>query len=379
MSVRPSLDPRFVIENPDEVLTPALAVYPELIRENLAATLKLAGDPARVRPHVKTHKTIELTKIELAAGVVKHKCATFAEAEVLADAGAKDIVFAYPLVGPNIARFVRLKERYPSVRIRPLVDHPDPARRLGEAMKNAGQVAEPLIDLDVGMGRTGIPIGADAVALYRLLDQTPGLGAGGIHLYEGHNHQRIAAERDAATDAVWEKVRGFIASLKAEGLTVPRIVAGNSGTFPRWAKLAEQDPRIEGSPGTFFLNDWNYYSWFPDIPMLPAAVLLSRVISKPVAGRLTLDLGYKAVSPDSPPAERVALLNIPDATFVRQNEEHLVVDTPAADRFAPGDLVYAWPAHVCPSVALHRELLVIENHRPTGAWPVAARDRFLHC
>ncbi|MFO0945532.1 MAG: hypothetical protein U1D30_06260 [Planctomycetota bacterium] len=149
--------------------------------------------------------------------------------------------------------------------------------------------------------------------------------------------------------------------------------------FPNGARIAAEDPRVECSPGTFFLNDWNYYHHFEDIPLRPAAVLLSRVISKPRPGRLTLDLGYKAVSPDSPPAGRVKLLTIPDATFVLQNEEHLVIDTPSADQFAPGDVVYAWPAHICPTCALHRELLTAANGRVTGAWQVLARDRKIHC
>jgi D-serine deaminase-like pyridoxal phosphate-dependent protein len=103
------------------------------------------------------------------------------------------------------------------------------------------------------------------------------------------------------------------------------------------------------------------------------------VISKPRPGRLTLDLGHKAVAADPPMERRVRFLELPEARIVLQNEEHLVIETPSADRYQPGDLFYAWPAHICPSCALHRELIVIENHRVTGKWKTLARDRELSC
>lgn len=368
---------RYRIEGADALFTPALVVFPELIRANLAATIERVGDPARLRPHSKTHKTIELTRLCLDAGITKHKCATFAEAETLAAAGAKDIVFAYSLVGPNIARFVNLARRYPDVSFKPLVDHPGPTEALNRALKGAGLTAEVLLDLDVGMGRTGITPGADALALYRQIAESKGLVPAGLHLYDGQSHQCEPAERGRAVDLVWESAASFVRALESEGLPVPRLVCGNSPTFPRWADLASRDARIECSPGTFFLNDWNYFRDFTDLPFPPAAVLLTRVVSVPRPGRITLDLGYKAVSPDSPVAKRVRLLELPDAQLILQNEEHLVIESPAASRFEPGDLLLAWPGHICPTVALHKELIVVENGRVTGTWAVVARDRVL--
>ncbi|MFO0945531.1 MAG: alanine racemase [Planctomycetota bacterium] len=166
MTVEARLDSRCRLENADEVFTPALVVFPDLIRENLKAAIRMAGDARRMRPHVKTHKTIELTKMMFEEGITKVKCATFAEAEVVADAGAKDVVFAYSLVGPNIQRFVQLQARYPNCSFKPLVDHPEPLAALARAVTAAGQTAEVLLDLDVGMGRTGVPIGPEARSLY---------------------------------------------------------------------------------------------------------------------------------------------------------------------------------------------------------------------
>ena len=90
---------------------------------------------------------------------------------------------------------------------------------------------------------------------------------------------------------------------------------------------------------------------------------------------MTFDLGHKAVAADPSAEKRVHFLSLSDWKFVRQSEEHLVVDSPEADRFAVGDLHYALPYHICPSIALHRSLLVVEEGKITGNWAVAARDR----
>lgn len=374
-----ALDPRYRLEDAAQIFTPAVVVYPELIRSNLDKVVRTVPSPAQLRPHVKTHKTIELTQLELAAGITKHKCATIAEAELLARAGVTDIVIAYPLVGPNIQRLLRLQEHYPDCSFKPLVDHPAPLAALGQALIAVGRTAEVLLDLNVGMGRTGILPGAEARSLYQQIQATAGVTAGGLHVYDGHNHQESLRERSAAVETLWAPVAKLIADLEASGASIPRIVCGGTPTFPIWAELARRDARIECSPGTFFVNDWNYHRWFEDLPMQPAAVLLTRVISKPGPNRLTLDLGSKAVASDSAVERRAFLLNVPGAVLIKQSEEHLVVETPSAADFAPGDLVYAWPAHICPTCALHRELLVAENHRITGAWKVLARDRMLDC
>ena len=98
--------------NPDSVPSPALLFYPKMIEQNIAAAVQHVGNPARLRPHVKTHKCPQIVAMQLVAGVTKHKCATIAEAEMLAIAGAPDVLLAYPMVGPNITRFFALQTKY---------------------------------------------------------------------------------------------------------------------------------------------------------------------------------------------------------------------------------------------------------------------------
>ncbi|MGL5094354.1 MAG: D-TA family PLP-dependent enzyme, partial [Planctomycetia bacterium] len=235
-----------------------------------------------------------------------------------------------------------------------------------------------LIDLDVGMSRTGIGVGPEAADLYVSLSKTPGLKPGGFHVYDGGNNNPDATVRAEAVSRTWRNMKELAATVEARGAEVPRFVCGGSPSFPQWAAVAPEDSRVECSPGTFFLNDWGYYGKFEDAPLPPAAVLLTRVISKPLPNRITLDLGYKAVASEQPVGNRVVLLNVPNAKVAWQNEEHLIVDTDAADQFQPGDLVYGVPIHICPTCNLHQELLAVVDHRVVGRWRVEARDRRLN-
>jgi D-serine deaminase-like pyridoxal phosphate-dependent protein len=147
------------------------------------------------------------------------------------------------------------------------------------------------------------------------------------------------------------------------------------GGTPAFAIHAALDaPGLECSPGTVLLHDYNYQTNYPDLPFTPAALLLTRVVSRPRPGRLCLDLGHKAVAAD-PVGLRAFLPEIPGARVVGQSEEHLVIDTEEADRFPLGTALLAVPAHVCPTAALHRRMLVIADGKLVDEWDVTARDR----
>jgi D-serine deaminase-like pyridoxal phosphate-dependent protein len=365
----------YAVADTSAVFSPALLFYKDLIRRNIDRCLEIAGGPGRLRPHAKTHKTREITALELAAGITRHKCATVAEAEMLAGCGAPDVLLAYPLVGPNPDRLARLVRAYPRCRFSTLVDHPRGAEALSAALARAGQEVDVLLDIDVGQHRTGIPPGEGAVTLYEQVGRLPGLRPAGLHVYDGHNHQERYAEREAAARGQLEAVLALRSVLERKGLPVPRLVVGGTPTFPVFAQM--DLPGLECSPGTCILHDHGYGTHFPDLDFVSAALLLTRVVSRPAPTRLTLDLGYKAVASDPPALKRCVLLNVPDCTIILQNEEHLVIETPAADRFAPGAEVYAMPTHICPTCALHRQAYVIEGGQVTGTWDIVGRDRVL--
>ena len=362
----------FEVENVAEVPSPALLIYPDRVEENLRRMIRIAGGVERLRPHMKTHKMPELIRLQLKLGITKFKCATVAEAEMTADAGASDVLLAYPLVGPNIDRFLELAARFPSVRFSCVADNAASVGDLSDAAARASARLEVLLDLDVGQHRTGLAPDSHAVDLYRLIASLPVLTPGGLHAYDGHIHHTDVAERATACEAAFAPVDVLRRKLEREGLPVPRVVAGGTPTFPMHARRGD----VECTPGTCVLWDAGYGTKLPDLDFLPAAALLTRVVSRPAGNRVCLDLGHKAVASEMPPP-RVVFLNLPDAAPVTHSEEHLVVEMPPTSRITVGECVYGIPWHICPTVALHADAVVVRDGRAVERWKVAARNRRL--
>ena len=370
------MNPDYRINNLDDVYTPALVFYRSIIASNIAEIVRIAGSPQRLCPHVKTHKTKQIAQMQLAAGITTHKCATVAEAEMLAQIDVPDILIAYPIVGPNVRRVRDLTLRYPRSHFGVLCDHPDSARALNAAFEQPPIKLKVLMDLDVGQHRTGIAAGPAAADLYALLSSLPNLRVDGFHVYDGHNHQEDLAVREAAVRDLLAPVLALRKQVEERGLVVPRVICGGTPTFTIWAKM--DFPGLQCSPGTFVLYDHGYGSKYKDLAGLrPAAVVVSRLVSKPMPGRLTFDLGHKAIAADPPAGKRCVLLNLPEFTPVLQNEEHFTIDTPEADSWNIGDVAYAVPSHICPTVALHRRAVIVENNEVVDSWEIASRDRLL--
>jgi D-serine deaminase-like pyridoxal phosphate-dependent protein len=363
----------FEIANVHEIPSPGLLVYPDRVRENIRRMIAMVeGDTSRLRPHMKTHKMPEIIALHLEQGIAKFKCATIAEAEMTAAAGAKEVLLAYPPVGPNIGRLLKLIARFPETKFAAVADGEDSARALSQGAAAAGCLVETFIDLDCGMHRTGIRPDDDAVKLYQLLASLPGLTPAGIHAYDGHIQEPEPAARTREVEAAFAPVEAFRDRLVASGLPVPHLIASGTPTFAIHAKRGAS----ECSLGTCVLSDWSYSTKFPDLEFLHAALALTRVVSKPSGGHLTCDLGHKAVASETP-HPRVHFLNLPDARAVIHSEEHLVLETPRADEFQVGDVLYGVPWHICPTVALHACAHVVRDGRVVGTWRVTGRDRVL--
>ena len=368
----------YEIDNANELLTPCLLVYPELIQQNLEAAIQIAGNAQRLRPHVKTHKTAEIVQMELELGITKHKCATLAEAQMLAECGVPDVFIAYQQVGPATNCFANLVARYSQTLFSVVVEDEESAKHLETCLAEKGLVVDVLIDIDTGMHRTGTVPGNNAIELYRRICESPQFRPGGLHVYDGQNHQPLRTDRDAAVGALMEPVLRLVDRLQERGLNVPKLVCGGTPTFPVYAQvdLPGGEPHIELSPGTCVLSDYNYGKDYQDLSsIVNAAVLMTRVISKQHENHITVDLGNKAVAADPPAGSRCHFLGLPDAKEVKQNEEHLIVQTSKAKDLEVGDVLYVLPAHICPTVALHESLQVIRDGRRVESWRVTARHR----
>jgi D-serine deaminase-like pyridoxal phosphate-dependent protein len=361
----------YLVRNAATIATPALLVYVDRLDANIRQAIEIAGGTGRLRPHVKTHKTARIVERMLAAGIARFKCATVSEAEMLARCGAPDVMLAYPLVGENARRFGRLCSAYPATRFSTIADGAEGLRDVSSGLVAAASSAAVLVDVDVGMHRTGVAGGEAAVSLYRSLASLPGVRPGGLHCYDGHNHERDPGVRAAAASACYREAQALKLTLSREGLPVPVVVMGGTPTFPCYAAY----PDVELSPGTCFLHDWGYLRDHPDLPFEPAALVLSRVVSRPGRDRVTLDCGHKAIAPDQP-GERGLPLDLRDARTVLQSEEHWVLESPDAGSRGIGSEVYILPTHICPTFAQHAEVCVVDGAGVSGArWEVTARDR----
>lgn len=381
------LMPWWSLANADELPSPALLVYPDRAEENLRRLMTIAGGVGRLTPHMKTHKLPEIAALHRSLGLTRVKCATIAEAEMLAAAGISDVLLAYQPVGPAIDRLLALAQHFPATRFSALVDDEDTATRIGARWTAAGRELPLLVDLDVGMHRTGIaPEHADL--LYRALTRIRGIIPEGLHAYDGHLRDPDLDVRRAQADEAFAPIRALRDRLVGAGLPVRRLVIGGSPTLPCHADRDE--PGIELSPGTVVFWDAGYARGLPELPFVPAALVLTRVVSKPGGQRVCLDLGHKAVASEMPhprvllidpaangPLDRALDAPLLDATFIGHSEEHLVFESAGADRLRVGDVLYGVPWHVCPTVALHGEAVVVRDGRAAERWKVAARERRL--
>ncbi len=358
------------IQNIESIDSPALVVYKERVTENIRLLKSMVNDDTtHLRPHVKTNKITEVCQMMLDAGITKFKCATIAEAEMLALIKAPDVLLSYQPVGPKASRLARLVERYPSTSFSCVVDNIHAAEHLSNVFTEKNLLLDLYIDLNTGMNRTGI-LPSHATQLFEAVELLPSIKVVGFHAYDGHIRNTDVDQRKHSVDMAFSKVIVLAETIEAITNQPLKIVAGGSPTFPMHA--ARKD--VECSPGTFVFWDWGYKHGMPDEPFDYAALVITRVISIVDEHTITTDLGHKSVAAENP-FPRVHFLNAPDAIPVSQSEEHLVAKVPDASLFKIGDVLYGVPVHICPTVALYERAIVIEDGNAVDEWKVIARDR----
>ncbi len=362
----------FRVEQENTVTSPSVLLYPERIQENIRRMIAIAGSVERLRPHVKTHKLPQVIQMQVAAGITKFKCSTLSEAVMVAQNGGKDIIVAFPLYGPMVGQLLQIKGHFPHVTFSTIVDNLAQSQQLEAIAGKQEMTLDVFLDLDVGMERTGIKPGEDAHALYRYLNFSSILNVRGLHIYDGQLHIPDLEERTAASEICFDGVNQMIVNLRKAGMAPGEIAAGGSPTFPVHAQHSERTL----CPGTVLLWDWRYHSKFRDLDFQHAAVLFTRVVSKPGEGKLCLDLGHKAVGSEMEPP-RVHLLGIDDYRLEVHSEEHMVISLENAGQFKVGDVIYGIPIHICPTMALHDFAWIVEQGQVVDQWKIQARTRAL--
>lgn len=352
-----------------DIDTPALLVDLDMVKENIALAIKMAGGTDRFRPHVKTHKTLEIAKMQLDAGIYKFKCATIAEAEMLGMAGALDVLIAYPIQGPKIDRVIQLIQSYPKTQFSFLVDFDKTVDIINKKFKDSSLVAKVFIDINNGQNRTGIKL-ENAFSLIQHMKSLEAIKIIGIHCYDGHLRSSDYDARKNEVIQAFEPVQELhIRAEKSIG-TELQIVVGGSPSFPIHAVHHD----VQCSPGTWIFWDQRYGEDYPEQPFNKAAVVATRIISKIDAHTYCTDLGHKSIASESP-FPRVSFLSDEKIMQIGHSEEHLVIRTENPDVFSPGDLLLAFPFHICPTVALYNSFHAVKGNVITGLVKVTARMR----
>jgi D-serine deaminase-like pyridoxal phosphate-dependent protein len=361
----------YEIEDIDRLDSPALIVIPGRVKTNIQTAINMVRNVHCLRPHVKTNKSAEATRLMLDAGITKFKCATIAEAEMLGIVGAPDVVLAYQPVGPKLLRFISLIEKFPATKYACLTDNAPAAKEQAEVFA-ANDIEVPVyVDLNIGMNRTGIIPNEDAVELCRFCTITKGIKFAGLHAYDGHLRNPDIDIRTRECDEAFLLLDELKEKLAKIGTAVPNVIAGGSPTFPIHAKRKD----VECSPGTFIYWDKGYSVQCKEQNFLPAAVLVTRIISILSSTKVCTDLGHKSVAAENEIGKRISFLNAPDLIPLSQSEEHLVCEHENDRRYKMGQVLYGLPYHICPTVALYERMVVVENNKAAGEWKVIARDR----
>lgn len=360
----------FEISNVEEVDSPSLIVYKERVTRNIASTIKMVPSVELLRPHIKTSKSVEVVQLMMDQGIKKFKGATIAELEVLASCKVNEALLAYQPTLQTMAKLIELIRAYPNTKFSCLVDNAQSVEMIANYAKQENSEVNVFIDLDAGMGRTGI-IPEKAFELYKKIDETAGLQFSGFHCYDGHIRDKDFALRKQHCNKVFEKIESLRDEVEKSGFSFPLLVAGGSPTFAIHASRRN----VEVSPGTFVFWDKGYQETIPEQHLDFAALVLARVISMPEKTKICIDLGYKAIASENDLQRRVYFLNHPELRPFSHSEEHMVIEVGENHSYKIGDVFYALPYHICPTVAMFDTAKVVVNSVVAAEWKVNARGR----
>lgn len=356
------------IHNIDTIDTPALVIYPDRVQHNILQAIRKIKDISLLRPHVKTNKISEVCEMMIKAGITAFKCATIAEAEMLAMLAAKDVLLAYQPVGPKVERLGSLVKQYPHTKFSCLLDNAAAAEKLSAALESQYLSIQVFMDINAGMNRTGIAP-SKATSLLHEIMKYPALHFAGLHAYDGHIVNADGAVRRQQALQIVDMVQNIASEIEHKIHQPVIIIMGGSVTFSVYRNLP-----VECSPGTFVFWDWSYENLMPEENFLYAALVVTRVISIVDDKTITIDLGHKSVAAENP-LPRVYFLNAPGLQPIGQSEEHMVLRITDNTTYSIGDILYAVPVHICPTVALYGKAIVIQENKAITNWKVIARER----
>jgi len=364
---------RYAVSSIEDVLTPALVMYPEVIAANVERTLELLdGDPDRWRVHIKTAKLARTLRMLIDRGIRNFKCATTLELLVACQNGAADVLLAYPVMSANARRVQDIAQQFPNVRISVLAENEEQAQQWRACPVGI------FIDINPGMNRTGIEHTETnkILSLARAITHTA-LEFRGLHYYDGQYGNLAEPERTQAAHRGYDCLMKIVSELERSGINVPEVITSGTPTFP--CALAYQAFRRGNfvhrvSPGTIVYCDATSLHQLPGAyGYRPVVLVLTRVVSHPHPGIVTCDAGHKAVSADAG-VPTCVVLGHPELTPLSPNEEHLPIEVKeGAPTPQLGEALYLLPRHICPTVNNFDAALLVRKGTIESMETVSAR------
>jgi D-serine deaminase-like pyridoxal phosphate-dependent protein len=379
-STAPAVDPAISTERAyrvtgiERMLTPVLTIFSDAVDANIAATIKNAGgDPARLRPHIKTAKLLSVVRRYVGSGILQCKCATTLELAVACEAGMRDVLVAYPMVGANAQRVRELSALHPSVAVSVIVDH------LGQLTGWEPQTGM-FVDVNPGMDRTGVaPEHVEEVLKLVRGIVDSGYCFRGLHYYDGHLGSLGFEERRLRALEGYEQLARLAGAVKDAGFDVGEVITSGSSVFlfaSAFSPLLTGDFLLRVSPGAAIYGDLTVQQQLPPpFGYRPAALVATRVVSHPRSDLLTCDAGVKAVAVFAG-LPNCAVLGRPELVPQRMSEEHLTLQAPAGTALPEiGEILYLIPRHAGLTVNNFSEALVVSADGSAVLEPVSARGR----
>ena len=344
--------------------TPAVVIDLDRVERNISRVQALMTSARMAnRPHIKTHKSPVLAKMQLAAGAKGITCQKLGEAEVMADAGIDDILISYNLLGE--AKVGRLGALLKRVTVTVSADHPTVIEGLARAGRIAGRPLGVVIECDTGRKRAGVEQPTEAVALARLINSTPELRFAGFLFYP--------------TEQSWPETQRFydaaLEGVRALGLE-PTIVS--TGGTPNLVNLGQLTGATEHRAGTYVFNDRMMLACGAATPEDCALSVYTTVVSRAAADRGILDAGSKTLTADNGALDDGfgLILEYPQAKIHAFAEEHGFLDlTRSNHRPEVGTIVRVVPNHVCVVVNMFDRMIAVRGDKIVGVLPVAARGK----
>lgn len=356
--------------------TPQLIVSEEILQRNIAEMASFARSiKVQLRPHIKTHKSLEIARLQIAAGAIGITCAKVGEAEVMVNQGGiDDVLLAYPIVGAlKYDRIVALMEK---ARIAVAVDSTEAIKTIAQAMTRHERCIDIYLEVNTGQNRSGVMWGEESVAFAQQIDKHPNLRLAGIMTHEGHvgfvGVDQIATEAQAAG----EKMVQTAEMIRSQGIELPTISVGSTPA----ARLTPTVPGItEMRPGTYVFNDNSLFRFGEQWGVEDcAARFVATVVSRAADDRCVIDAGSKTLGLDPSKSHEGHgfIVGHPDVIITKLSEEHGVCQLPAGEEgFNVGDTVEVIPNHICPTINLMDQMAVVRDGKVIDYWKVAARGK----